>query len=152
MDEQNEQSKSYNADNSLNSKETDVTLSSNSNSFENQKLTSRKIKSHIIAAIAANLKDIITNNGGTNIYLSLDEISTDVSTNGYIDASAGDVSFDWEDDILEPGQSTTLTISVPVTAGNSGGSSSEPVEVYDTVQGGSVSVTANFKIIATQSN
>ena len=55
MDEQNEQSLSYNADNSLNSKETDVTLSSNGNSFENQKQTSRNLKSHIISAIAANL-------------------------------------------------------------------------------------------------
>ena len=93
----------------------------------------------------------VTNNGGTDIYLSLDDISTDVSTNGYIEASAGDASFEWEDDTLAPGESTTLTISVPVTAGNSGGASSDPVEVYDTVQGGSVSVIANFKIIATQS-
>ena len=62
MDEQNEQSLSYNADNSLNSKETDVTLSSIGNSFENQKQTSRNIKNHIIAAIAANLRDIIEEN------------------------------------------------------------------------------------------
>jgi hypothetical protein len=62
MDEQNEQSLSYNADNSLNSKETDATLSSVGSSFENQKQTSRNIKSHIIAAIAANLKDIIEEN------------------------------------------------------------------------------------------
>jgi len=94
----------------------------------------------------------VTNNGGTDIYLSLDDISTNVSKDGYIEASAGDASFEWEDETLAPGESTTLTISVPVTAGTSGGASSDPVEVYNSVQGGSVSVTANFKIIATQSH
>ena len=62
MDDQYEQSISYKADNSLNSKETDVTLSSANNSFENQKLISKDMKSHIISAIAANLKDIIEEN------------------------------------------------------------------------------------------
>ena len=94
----------------------------------------------------------VSNNGGTNIYLSLDDISTSYSKDGYIEASTGDASFEWEDDTLAPGESTTLTISVPVTVGSSGGASSDPVEVYDTVNGGSVSVTANFKIIATQSH
>lgn len=62
MDDQYEQSLSSKGDNCLNSKETDVTLSSSNNSFEIQKHISRDLKNHIISAIAANLKDIIEEN------------------------------------------------------------------------------------------
>ena len=64
-----EQSLSYNADSSLNSKETDATNSSISTSSEIQNPKSANLKNHIICAITANLKDIIEENkkmcGGT---------------------------------------------------------------------------------------
>ena len=57
-----EQSLSYNTDNSLNSKETDATNSSISLSFENQFQITPNLQNHIISAIAANLNEIIEEN------------------------------------------------------------------------------------------
>ena len=57
-----EQSISYNTDNSLNSKETDATNSSISLSFENQFQITPNLQNHIISAIAANLNEIIEEN------------------------------------------------------------------------------------------
>ena len=57
-----EQSISYNTDNSLNSKETDATNSSISLSFENQFQITPNLQNRIISAIAANLNEFIEEN------------------------------------------------------------------------------------------
>ncbi len=66
---------SYNTDNALNSKETEASTSI-STSFEYQCPISQNLKSHIIKAIVANLKDIIEENkqNGRNKYIFKDNV------------------------------------------------------------------------------
>ena len=91
----------------------------------------------------------VYNNGDTAFNVEIEDASASESHNGYIETSVGDPEFSWDYTYLEEGDYATLSISVPVTI-SGGGASSEPVEVSDAVNGGDVTVTANFKIKATQ--
>ena len=68
----------YHLDNSLKSKEKDTTITSSttSNSFESQSPISDSLKNHIISAITSNLKDIIETyqKQGNNQYLWKDNV------------------------------------------------------------------------------
>lgn len=103
----------------------------------------------------------VTNYGGTNIVLSIPEGAT-ASVNQYykdaVQATAGTPSFSWgSGTTLSPDQSSTLTVTVPVTLSSCFGDferacqRSEPYNEYEDEKE-KVEVTVSFKVKAEQAH
>ena len=98
----------------------------------------------------------VYNQGDSDITVEIDSSNSGVSTYGSsssLNASITDVDYDWSSTTISPGSSETLYVTVYVDIDNGLGSSASvdnPEYVTSAVPGGTVNVTANLKIIATQ--
>ena len=95
----------------------------------------------------------VTNDGGTDITVEEYNLNiSDQTDNSEIGYTIGTPDTSWSSSRLAPGETGTLTISVPVQFdnGSTNGTSSSPEEVTSPVEGGEIELSASFKIKATQ--
>ena len=95
----------------------------------------------------------IFNYGGTDITLEVENESVDVSYLSGVDVDYSGATFELGTTTLSPNEQTTITVTVPLVIDNgttSGDGGYEPVQVSAPVSGGEFTVSANFKLKATQ--
>ena len=95
----------------------------------------------------------ISNKGGTDITLAVENSSVDLSYIDGVDIDYSGATFTLGAETLAPGEQTTITVRVPLVIDNgtaNGDGGYDPVEVHAPVSGGEFTVSANFKLKATQ--
>lgn len=95
----------------------------------------------------------IRNDGNTNITLGIDDEEIVLTAPDGVDVSYSGYSFSLGSYELAPDERTVLTVYVPLSIDNGtadGDGDSEPVQVSAPVAGGEITVSANFRLIATQ--
>lgn len=95
----------------------------------------------------------VKNDGGTDITVGEYDLNiSNENNNSSIGYTVGTPKTSWSSTNLAPGETGTLTITVPVqfANGETNGTSSSPEEVTSPVAGGEIELSASFKIRATQ--
>ena len=95
----------------------------------------------------------IKNYGGTDILIEIEDEEVVVSGLDGVDVDYSGATFTLDDSTVAPSGYTTIRITVPLEIDNgtaAGDGGSDPVQVSAPVKGGEFTVSANFKLKATQ--
>lgn len=93
---------------------------------------------------------VVSNNGGTPVFIEVfDEEAGFYYVSSELNANASKPTFNWSSKTLEPDESSTLNITIPISTSSSF-NSSEAVRVYENVENPFLQVNYRFTIKSTQ--